>query len=260
MIRNAPTIATAARMRPVNPRPRPGKMLIRHVAPVRLAPARNLPLVCRSYSERCMTQVTLGERNITVTRPLTPPTSGMCTPESARPGLFRGSAGRGASGLDHREFQGRLVGQRECPHIKRAVDGRSEFEISKTFAGPIATAVVSVAPVQATRGSRVALSCRRLWRVGIRCARNCMIVSAPGRSRRFIPRRMTTTCPQVQADPTGPGKAFLKTNLNGQSTGGGAVAPAVGSGAEIVRRSAEQASKFPVRFIPRRVFTLPKSL
>jgi hydrophobic/amphiphilic exporter-1 (mainly G- bacteria), HAE1 family len=36
--------------------------------------------------------------------------------------------------------------------------------------------------------------------------------------------------PQVQADPTGLGKVFLKTNLNGQATGGGAIAPAVGSG------------------------------
>jgi hydrophobic/amphiphilic exporter-1 (mainly G- bacteria), HAE1 family len=32
--------------------------------------------------------------------------------------------------------------------------------------------------------------------------------------------------PSVQADPTGLGKIFLKTNLNGQSTGGGAIAPA----------------------------------
>jgi HAE1 family hydrophobic/amphiphilic exporter-1 len=36
--------------------------------------------------------------------------------------------------------------------------------------------------------------------------------------------------PQVQADPTGLGKVFLKTNLNGQATGGGTIAPATGSG------------------------------
>ena len=37
--------------------------------------------------------------------------------------------------------------------------------------------------------------------------------------------------PNVQADPTGLGKVYLKTNLNGQSTGGG-VAPAAGSGSQ----------------------------
>jgi HAE1 family hydrophobic/amphiphilic exporter-1 len=36
--------------------------------------------------------------------------------------------------------------------------------------------------------------------------------------------------PKIQADPTGLNKIFLKTNLNGQPTGGGAVAPAAGSG------------------------------
>src|SRR5262249_15999576 len=36
--------------------------------------------------------------------------------------------------------------------------------------------------------------------------------------------------PSVQADPTGLSKVFLKTNLNGQATGGGAIAPAAGSG------------------------------
>jgi hypothetical protein len=36
--------------------------------------------------------------------------------------------------------------------------------------------------------------------------------------------------PQVQADPTGLGKVFLKTNLNGQATSGGTIVPAPGSG------------------------------
>src|SRR5215831_17461939 len=35
---------------------------------------------------------------------------------------------------------------------------------------------------------------------------------------------------RIQADPTGLSKIYLKTNLNGQPTGGGAVAPAAGSG------------------------------
>jgi HAE1 family hydrophobic/amphiphilic exporter-1 len=35
---------------------------------------------------------------------------------------------------------------------------------------------------------------------------------------------------KIQADPTGLGKIYLKTNLNGQATGGGLVAPAAGSG------------------------------
>src|SRR5258706_8844019 len=35
---------------------------------------------------------------------------------------------------------------------------------------------------------------------------------------------------QIQADPSGLGRVYLKTNLNGQATGGGNIAPAVGSG------------------------------
>jgi hypothetical protein len=40
--------------------------LVSHDAPVRLAPARDPPLECRSYSEHCMTQVTFGGRTIAV--------------------------------------------------------------------------------------------------------------------------------------------------------------------------------------------------
>jgi hypothetical protein len=104
--------------------------LISHAAPVRLAPARNLPFECRSYNECCMTQVTLGERNIAVTRPLTRRLA------AGRPDRLRTAAARFAESAPSSTMTGLIRSatasasaaafcRASCPQVS-AIDGRPQ--------------------------------------------------------------------------------------------------------------------------------------